>query len=378
MIRRLLSILVPICVLAALLAYSQLRQQPLHVSGFLEADEIRVGSRLGGRIQAVQVEEGEQVRTGQVLVELEPFDLLQREQEALETLASLDAQYQSLVSGLRPEEIAQAKARYDQYKARFDLLDAGPRAQEIAAAQARVRLAEAELKLAKQNYDRAAQLYEKQATAKAEFDAASQRLEAAHASVAVRTEELALLEIGTREEEKREARARVEEAMQAWQLAAKGFRSEEIQQAKAARDAAQAALNAIREQKKELQIICPIDGIIEALDLRPGDLVPAGAPVLSVMDRRRLWVRAYVPQNRVGIAVGQKLWVTVDSFGEERFHGEVTFIARQAEFTPSNAQTPDERSKQVFRIKVELEEGLEQLRPGMTADVWLEPVEASP
>ncbi len=119
--------------------------------------------------------------------------------------------------------------------------------------------------------------------------------------VVVRTQELELLEIGTREEEKREGRARVEEALQAWQLAQKGYRQEEIEKAKAARDGAQAALDVIREQKKELTIKSPIDGVIEALDLQKGDLVPAGGPVLSVLDESHLWVRAYVPQNRVGL-----------------------------------------------------------------------------
>jgi len=196
--------------------------------------------------------------------------------------------------------------------------------------------------------------------------------------LAVRKQELDLLKAGTREEEKREAKARLDGAEQAWILAKKGYRSEEIEKSKAARDAAQAALNVIREQKKELAITCPVDGVIEALDLQKGDLVPAGAPVLSVMDGSHLWIRAYVPQNRVGLHVGENLRVTVDSFPQEAFQGEVTFIARQAEFTPSNVQTPEERSKQVFRIKVALKNARAKLRPGMTADVWLDSANQAP
>jgi multidrug resistance efflux pump len=378
MVQRLIVIAMVILLLTGLIAYSKLRPQPNHVSGFIEADEIRVGSRLGGRILAVRVEEGQSVESGQVLVELEPFDLLERENEALNTLASLDADYRRLAAGLRPEEIAQTKARYDQLQARLDLLDAGPREQEIDAARGRLRVAEAELTLARQNYERRADLFQAKAVAREEFDAAREGLEAAGAMVVVRTEELELLEVGTREEEKREGRARVEEALQAWQLAQKGYRQEEIEKAKAARDGAQAALDVIREQKKELTITSPIDGVIEALDLQKGDLVPASGPVLSVLDDSHLWVRAYVPQNRVGLRTGQELWVTVDSFGTDRFRGQITFISRRSEFTPSNVQTPEERSKQVYRIKVALKEGLERLRPGMTADVWLEPVGDSP
>jgi multidrug resistance efflux pump len=378
MIRRIGIVAIVVALLIGLIYYSQLRPAPNRVSGFIEADEIRVGSRLGGRVLAVYVEEGQRVKQGESLVDLEPFDLLQREQEAAMTLAAQDADYQRLSAGLREEEVAQAKARYEQFKARHDLLVAGPREQEIEAARGRLQLAESEQVLAQQNYDRSKQLILQKAISQAEFDAMLERLDAAGASFVVRKQELELLVAGTREEEQREAKARLDEAEQAWNLAKKGYRSEEIAKAKAARDAAQAALDVIREQKKELVIRCPIDGVIEALDLQKGDLVPAGAPVLSVMDDRRLWISAYVPQNRVGLQVGQQLRVTVDSYPTVRYQGVVTFISRQAEFTPSNVQTPEERSKQVFRIKVALEEGLTKLRPGMTADVWLEPVSQSP
>ena len=371
---RFIVILLAFVFLAGLIAYSQLRIEPNRVSGFIEADEIRVGSRVGGRVLAVHVVEGQRVQRGDTLVELEPFDLLQREQEATQSLAALEADYQRLVAGFRPEEIAQAKARYEQFLARYDLLVAGPREQEIEAARGRVQVAQGELKLAAQDYERIAELVRQNAIARAEFDAVSEQREAAQAMLLVRQEELGLLEAGSRDEEKREAKARVDEAEQAWRLTSNGYRSEEIGKAKAARDAAQAAVDVVREQMKELTVTCPVDGVIEALDLQKGDLVPAGAPVLSVMDDSRLWVRAYVPQNRVGLQVGQKLRVTADSFPEQPFRGEVTFIARQAEFTPSNVQTPEERAKQVFRIKVVIPDATAVLRPGMTVDVWLDPL----
>ena len=107
------------------------------------------------------------------------------------------------------------------------------------------------------------------------------------------------------------------------------------------------------------------------IDLQPGDLVAPNAPVLSLLDTGHLWVRAYVPENRLDIQVGQKVPITVDSFPGKTFSGHISFISRQAEFTPNNVQTPEERSKQVFRIKVEIDEGRDVLRPGMTADVVL-------
>jgi HlyD family secretion protein len=374
MAKRFLIVVVIASCLIGLLAYSQFRPQPDVVSGFIEADEIRLGSRVGGRVKAVLAEEGQRAERGQVLLELEPYDLIERENEALQALAARKAELDLLVAGLRPEEVAQAKARLDQLQARLDLLEAGPREQEIDAAEGRVRVAESEVLLAKRVFERRAELFQKNAIAREEYDAASEELSSAQASLDVRKSELSLLEAGTREEEKREARAKVEEARQAWQLAVDGYRREEIEQATAARDAAQAALDVIREQQKELTVRSPIDGVIESLDLRQGDLVPAGAPVLSVLDNSHMWVRAYVPENRVGLRPGQHVDVTVDSLGPQRLQGEVTFVAREAEFTPSNVQTPEERSKQVFRVKIALTEQLDKLRPGMSADVWLDSV----
>ena len=369
--KRIVLLLLVMAGLIALVAYSQRRPELARISGFIEADEIRLGSRVGGRVARVHVEEGQRVRKGDVLVELEPFDLLELEQEA-------EAQLSGQTSGLRPpagrfcaEEQAQAKARVGQLQARLELLVNGPRPQEKEAAKAQLTVAESTLKLAQQNHARVAGLFEKRAAPREQFDEATEKLQAALAMVVVRQQELSLLEAGTRREDIDRARAELEEAQQALALTSAGYRPQEVAAAKAARDATQAALAAIRTRKNELRIVAPVDGTVEAQELQPGDLTLPGAPVLTIVDNQRLWVRAYLPENRLNVKFGQPLWVTVDSYPERRFAGEVTFLARQAEFTPSNIQTPEERSKQVFRIKVTLKEGWDVLRPGMSADVWL-------
>ena len=92
-----------------------------------------------------------------------------------------------------------------------------------------------------------------------------------------------------------------------------------------------------------------------------------------MISTEKLWVRAYVPQRFLQLQVNQKLTVTIDSLPNEDFTGDVTFISRQAEFTPSNVQTPDDRARQVYRIRVMLQKD-DRLRPGMTANVWLDSV----
>ncbi|QEG34544.1 HlyD family secretion protein [Bythopirellula goksoeyrii] len=374
MAARILAILLVVVLLTGLIAYSKLRPESNHVSGFIEAEEIRLGSRVGGRVQEVLVEEGAAVKAGQLLVRLEPFDLEQQREEARANLVAREADLTRLEAGNREEEIGQAKARYEQLQAKLDQLVAGARKQEIDASRARLKVAEAEMRLATQNFNRTQALANTNAITKEEFDRAAESLESAKATVLLRGEELSLIEAGTREEEIRAAQAQVEEARLAWQLAQKGFRSEEIAAAKAARDSAAASLAAIGDRLSELTIKSPVNGMVEALELQPGDLVAAGAPVMSVLDNSHYWVRTYVPQKWMDLKLGQAVEVTVDSMPNRRFAGEVTFISRRAEFTPSNVQTPEERSKQVFRIKVTLKEGLDVLRPGISADVWLDRV----
>ncbi|MCA9214099.1 MAG: HlyD family efflux transporter periplasmic adaptor subunit, partial [Planctomycetales bacterium] len=331
MTKRFILLAVVVTALLGLVAYSKWKPDPPRVSGFIEADEIRLGSRVGGRVSDVKVQEGQDVSAGTVLVELEPFDVLERETEVELSLAGREADYQRFVTGFRDEEKAQAKAKVDQLQARLDLLRAGPRKQEIEAARGRLTLADAEKRLADRNLQRVSKLRNSNATSQQELDTAREAFEAASSNLVVRQQELALLEAGTRDEELREAAAMVEQARQAWQLMQHGYRIEEIEQAKAARDAANATLAAIRRQKEELSIKSPIDGTIEALDLQPGDMVAPGAPVLSMLDRKRLWVRTYIPQNRAAMKVGDRVRLTIDSYPDEHFKGTVTFVARQAE-----------------------------------------------
>ncbi len=318
--RRVISIALVAVAGVSLLFWSQHRHVSLKVSGLIEADEIRIGSRVGGRVQKVPAFEGQRVRAGEVLVELAPYDLL--------------------------EHRAQAKATVAELGARLDELKHGPRAQEISAAEARFKFATAEIDLAQATFNRIKPSFEKNAVSAEEMDRAEKELKAATANLGQRQAELDLLKAGTR--------------------------PEAIAQGEASVQAAAAAGAAIDRQLEELTIKAPADALVESLDLQPGDMAAPNAPVLSLTALNNLWVRAYVPENHMNLSDGQKLSVSVDSFPGKRFAGHVSFVARQAEFTPNNVQTPEERSKQVFRIKVTLDEGLDVLRPGMSADVWLE------
>ncbi len=355
------------------LLWQQSRAAPFMVSGFIEADEIRVGSQVGGRVSRVEVQEGSRVRPGDLLFELEPFDLREQLSGAQARLAAAAAEHARLMAGYRREEIEQARAKRDSAKATLEKLIAGPRPQEIAIAREELNRAQANLDLAEAEAARLEILREGQRAAPKEYDEAVRTLKASRAEAAAAEQRLKLLEEGTRQEEIAEARAMLAQSDEALALLEAGFRKEEIAQAEANEAAARAEAAAIERRLAELSVESPCDCMVEAIELQPGDLIAPNAPGAALLDLSRLWVRAYVPEGRLGhLSLGRKVPIRVDSFPNERFTGRITFISTDAEFTPKNVQTPEERSKQVFRIKVTIEQGRERLRVGMGADVFLD------
>ncbi|HVT80874.1 MAG TPA: HlyD family efflux transporter periplasmic adaptor subunit [Phycisphaerae bacterium] len=370
MLPRIIVFVVVIAGLTGLLLYVQHKPRQEKISGFIEAHDIRVGSRVGGRIAKVLVAEGQGVKAGDLLLELEPFDLQERQNEARALLAQREEQLKRMQAGNRPEEVAQAEARRAQLAAKLEELKAGPRPQEIAEAQALMEYAQTQVQLSQDNYNRIKKSFEGNAVTQDEMDRATNQLRDAQAGLIVRRERLGVLKEGSRKEDIAAAEAQLAEANSALDLMKAGSRVEDIAAAKAAVEAQKAVISALDKQIAELKISAPADGTIEAVDIRPGDLLPANAPALSLLETSEMWVRAYLPENRE-LKAGSKVRVTVDS-STETFSGEVTFVSRDAEFTPGNVQTPEERSKQVFRIRVTLDErARKMLRAGMSADVWL-------
>lgn len=373
MLARALVLLVVIAALVAGLLVGQARQAPLVVSGLVEAEEVRVGSRVGGRVKAVHVREGDGVEAGALLVTLEPWDLLERLAQGRAELKALEAQLARLEAGSRAEELAAARAQRDEAAAFLAELRAGPRKQEVEVARAGLRLAEAELELAEAERERVSALAREGAARQDQLDAALSRHKEALAQLAARKEELALLEEGTRPERIAQAEARLRAAEAELALVEAGPRAEDKERARQEVAAAQARVGVLEKSLSELEIVSPAGAVVAALDLYPGDLVAANAPVVALRSGSRVWVRAYVPAPLlVRVREGTRLPVRVDGVRQE-LEGEVTFVSAEAEFVPQNVQTPDERQKQVFRIEVTLPEGFEAgVRPGMSADVDLE------
>jgi multidrug resistance efflux pump len=303
-------------------------------------------------------------------VRLEPFELNERKAEAEAMLAAKQATLTKMTAGFRVEEIAQARDRAAQAQATYERLMRGPRPQEIDAARASLQAAEAQLKFAKQSFERADKLYKDGSFPKTRYDEAVEQLQRAESTWQVRRNELAILEEGTRKEDLDAAKAKLNEATAALNLLEQGYRTEDVDAARAAVVAAEATVAAVAKRIDELQIKAPCNGVIQSIDLEPGDLVRPQTPVVSMLNTEQRWIRAYVPEA-MKVNVGDRLTVTADPLPGEKFEAEVIFVAERAEFTPSNVQTPEERAKLVYRIKANLIDPPKELRRGLIVDVSL-------
>jgi len=178
-------------------------------------------------------------------------------------------------------------------------------------------------------------------------------------------------------EEQIEASKKQEESVY-WQLEImeNGARDEIIQTLEAQLQAAKSDLLLAENRINDTKIKSPISGRISGMFLDKGETVMAGSPVFSVLDPQDLWVRVYIPEKEIGkVFLDQKAEITVNTFPNEIFSGRVIHISDQAQFTPKNVQTKDQRTSTVFPVKITIDEGLQKLKPGITADIILTPQE---
>jgi multidrug resistance efflux pump len=171
--------------------------------------------------------------------------------------------------------------------------------------------------------------------------------------------------IGRQQYEDAATRART--AQETYRELARGNRPEDIRAAQAALEREEQRLAFLLRQAEETVVEAPADGIVETLDLRPGDLVAANQPVARILEPGQLWVRVWVPEPLLGrVRLGQKAAITVDTYPRREFSGKVVEIRQQGEYTPRNIQTLKQRMDLVFGVKVAIDPTPE-LKPGMAA-----------
>lgn len=342
-------------------------------SGTIETREVRVGSKVGGRVEAVLAEEGQEVTAGQALVRFDIAELQAQKSQAQARIEQQQARLERLLRGARPEEKAQARAAAETARANLEAVKNWPRPEEIEQARSAVAAAEADLNNAEASFERARQLRSTGDLSQQEFDSAKFRLENFRARRNAEKKRLDLLLNGSRKEDIRAAEERFRQAQEAEALVLAGARAEEIADARAQLAEAQARLEQIKVQLEEGEVKAPSNATVEVLSVRPGDLLTPNQTVARLLEKDQIYVRVYIPEPQLGLVkVGQKAKIKVDTFSDRMFDGIVEQINSQGEFTPRNIQSRDERNHQVFGVKVRIDNREGKLKPGMAADVTLE------
>jgi HlyD family secretion protein len=324
--RRRAPILALLLAIAAGASWLLLREEApgtaILAAGTVEAREADLGFRTTGRIELISVDEGDRISKGQLLAVLD-------QQELAAALAA-------------------ARARAEAAGATLEELTEGFRSEEIEQARAALRAAERRRLDATRDLERAKNLYEDGAISEQALDDRETVATVAESEMQGASERLRLLESGTR--------------------------SERISAQRASLAASEAEAERVEALLEYAQITAPNAGLITIRHREPGEIVSAGAAVLTLMNPDDRWVRIYVRADRVGrLSIGQTAMITADAYPERTYTGRVVFIASEAEFTPRDVQTTEERVKLVYRVKVQIEgDSSFDLKPGLAADVRLE------
>jgi HlyD family secretion protein len=355
----------------------------IKASGRIEVTEVNVSSKVTGRIAALHVDEGSDVKQGDVVATLAGEELEAQLRQARATLQSAAAKLGQARIALRVEpitvqsQIRQAEEGLRAAEERLRLLKTGSRAQEIEEGRANLNQTLARQEIARLTRDRFRGLLADGAISRQDFDRTETDLQAAEAAVRAARERLSLLEEGSRVEDIRMAQAERDRAAAALEAAQAGaanvdIRQQEVRVAEAAVGEARANVERLRTQVAELQVFAPLDATVLTKAAEPGEVITANKPILLLGDLDHPWIKVYVSETALGkIRLGAVTRIFVDSFPGQAFQGTVTWISDQAEFTPKNIQTAEERVNLVYAVKVTIQNAQRRLKVGMPADAEL-------
>jgi HlyD family secretion protein len=375
-------ILIAIGVAAAMVFRGRTRTDSnrILISGNIELKEVSIAFKTAGRLIERTVDEGDAVKPGQVIARLDRDQLLRQREQGEAALAAARAQLAQAETAVNWQretlqaDIAQRRADLEAAGARLRELKSGARPQEIEEAKASVGSAEAEMARARRDWERAQVLRKNDDISTAQYDQFRSRFEAAEAALKQAKERYALVVAGPRTEQVEAAASQVERARaalkvgQANELEVKRREQELVtRQAEIAR--AQAQIAVIDAQLADTVAVSPVGGVVLVKSADVGEILAPGTTVVTVGDIDHPWLRGYINERDLGrVHIGSKVKVTTDSFPGKIYWGRVSFIASEAEFTPKQIQTKEERVKLVYRIKIEVDNPQHELKSNMPAD----------
>ena len=354
------------------------------VSGNLELTEVDLSFKIAGRLVERRVDEGAWVKAGDLIARLDPVELQKQTARDKAQIIGAKSNYDQLVTAIEfqkstlESDVAARQAELNLAQSKLDELLNGSRPQDIQQSVAAVTDATAQLEFARLDWDRAQTLFKNDDISKQQYDQARMKLESAQAVLRQAQERESLMKEGPRKEDIAQARADVARAQAAVKTAEANRlevkrREEELSSAKAEIERTEAQAGISQEQLSDTEIYTPIDGVVLVKSAEPGEVLAAGTTVVTIGDLDHPWLRAYINETDLGrVKLGQKVKLTTDSFPNKAYWGTVTYIASQAEFTPKQIQTKEERVKLVYRIKIEVDNKEHELKDNMPVDAVIQ------
>ncbi|HWQ52473.1 MAG TPA: efflux RND transporter periplasmic adaptor subunit, partial [Bryobacteraceae bacterium] len=363
--KRLIPILIVLVAVGGWLAVRATRRNGdgrLLLSGNIELTRVDIAFKTAGMLVERTVDEGDNVRAGQVVARLDREQLERQRQAQVAALAAAEAQLHQARTAARWQketqaaDVAQRRAELGAVQARLQELETGARPQEIQEARAAVAAANTEFERARLDWERAQVLHKNDDISTAQRDQYRARYESAQAALKQARERASLVEAGPRSEVIEAANSQVARAragVSAGEANALEVRRREqeipARQAEIERLRAQIAL--IDAQLADTVAATPVGGVVLVKSADPGEVVAPGTTILSVGDIDHPWLRGYISERDLGrVKIGNEVRVTTDSFPGKVYKGRVSFISSEAEFTPKQIQTQEERVKLVYRV----------------------------
>ena len=352
----------------------------IKVSGNIELTEVDIAFKSAGKLVKLAVDEGDIVKKGSLVAVLDQAEISRRRDSAaagVQLAESRLAQLHIAIAFQKEQvegQVARSRAEVQQSEAVLQELLSGSRKQEIEAARAALARAETEHTRAERDWERAQTLYKDEDISTAQFDDFRARFESAKAQRAQAKQHLDLIEEGPRKEDIQAARAQLERAKANLKLAqAARLELKRMQQEQVSREAeirqAEAQLGVSETQLRDTEVLAPMDGVVLVKSAEPGEVLAAGTTVVTLGNLAKPWLRAYINEKDLGrVKLGAEVKVTTDSFPGKTYLGRISFIASEAEFTPKQIQTREERVKLVYRVKIDVENPAGELKSNMPAD----------
>lgn len=356
----------------------------LRVSGNLELLQVDIAFKTPGKLLERTVDEGQPVKKGMLIARLDRQQLLKQRMRDEAGVQSAESAYQQLTTSIDYQratlesDVAARRAELAQAQAHLDELLAGSRRQEIQQSEAAAQDAQTQNDWARRDWERAQTLYKNEDISSAQYDQARTKFESTGAVLRQVEQRLALVREGPRQEDIAGGRAQVARAKATLQLAEASRlelrrKEEELEARRAAIEQAKAQRAITGVQLSDTEVYSPIDGVVLTKSAEVGEVLAAGATVVTIGDIQHPWLRAYVNETDLGkVKLGEKVKLTTDSFPGKIYWGRVSFIASEAEFTPRQIQTQEERVKLVYRIKIDVDNPQGELKDNMPVDAQIQ------